>query len=129
MLPCNDPTTHDYSYLIDPEGLSETQGGRKDDGRESGNLKLRYDLLPVKAIREVVKVLTFGANKYGDRNWEKGLAWSRPYAALHRHMSSFWEGEDLDSESGIPHIAHAICSLLFLMEYTFTRLEFDDRPI
>ena len=58
------------------------EGKKFDDG------KLPYDLLPGDAIEEIVKVLQFGAVKYGERNWEKGMKWNRPFAALMRHMLS-----------------------------------------
>ena len=98
------------------------------EGKKNDLGKLRYDLLPVKPLREVVKVLTHGAKFYGDRNWEKGLAWHRCYGAIQRHINSFWEGEDLDPDTGLPHLAHAICECMFLLEFARTHTELDDRP-
>ena len=97
--------------------------GRKDD---SG--KLRFDLVPPEAIRAWVSVLTHGADKYMDRNWEKGMAWGRPYAALCRHSLAWWSGEDIDPESGISHLAHAMCNLSFLITYQERNIGKDDRP-
>ncbi len=51
--------------------------GRKDDAG-----KLPYHLLPSDAVEEILKVLEYGATKYAPRNWEKGMAWSRPFSAL-----------------------------------------------
>jgi len=65
--------------------------GTKHDGG-----KVRYDLIPVKPLYGIAKVFTFGSDKYGDRNWEKGMKISRLYAALQRHMNAFWAGEDID---------------------------------
>ena len=90
--------------------------------------KLRFDLLPVKPIQDLVAVLNYGSGKYADRNWEKGMKWSRCYAALMRHMFSWWGGESSDPETGMSHLAHAACCLVFLMEYEYTKPEFDDRP-
>lgn len=99
------------------------QPGTKYDGS-----KPRVDLLPIYPILEEAKVLTYGAAKYDARNWEKGFDWSRAYGALLRHLFAFWQGEDIDPESGLHHLAHAACELDFLFEFTRTHKEFDDRP-
>lgn len=80
--------------------------------------KPRWDLVPFLEMEEVVKVLAFGAEKYGDNNWTTiSDAESRYFAAAMRHLVS-WKTEDrTDSESGLPHLAHAICCLLFLMAF------------
>lgn len=86
------------------------------DGRKDDNGKLRYDLLPISAVEEIVKVLTFGAGKYADDNWQvvPGLE-SRYYAALQRHLTAWRKGEMIDADSGLPHLAHAGCCLLFIL--------------
>jgi len=89
--------------------------------------KLRYDLVPVAPLEKIVSVLTFGAGKYDDRNWENGFKWSRVYGATQRHLNKWWGGEDLDKESRVTHLAHAACCILFLMEYEETHRELDDR--
>ncbi len=98
------------------------EGKKFDDG------KLPYDLLPGDAIEEIVKVLQFGAVKYGERNWEKGMKWNRPFAALMRHMWAWWRGEGKDPETGLSHLAHAGCCILFLLSYTLRGLGEDNRP-
>lgn len=90
--------------------------------------KPRTDLLPVLALEEVVKVFTYGAKKYSARNWEKGFVWSRPYGACIRHLFAYWRGETIDPESGISHLAHAVCNALFLLEFEIRRTGTDDRP-
>ena len=89
--------------------------------------KLRYDLLPPDALAEVVQIFTDGAAKYGDRNWEQGMSWSRPFAAAMRHLWAWWKGEDTDPESGRPHLAHAACNVLFLLAYQRRGDGADDR--
>lgn len=91
--------------------------------------KVRLDLLPVGPIMEIGKVFTFGAEKYAPRNWEKGLKWSTCIASLKRHIAAFESGEDFDPESGLLHLAHAGCNILFLLEYYKTHPDFDDRQI
>ena len=97
--------------------------GRKDDGG-----KLRMDLLAPEAIKGVAEVLTYGAAKYDDRNWEAGIRWGRVFAALMRHLWKWWGGEDFDEESGLHHLDHAACCLHFLQTYRHTKKSFDDRP-
>ncbi len=79
--------------------------------------KLRYDLLPTDSTAELVKVLTYGANKYAARNWERGQKWSIPYASCLRHLQAWYAGEDNDPESGLSHLAHAACNIAFLLAY------------
>lgn len=87
-------------------------GGLKfDDG------KLPLELPPYDAIREIAKVLQFGAKKYGANNWRKGLSYSRLFGALMRHLWAWWLGEDKDPETGFSHLAHAGCCLLFLLHF------------
>ena len=93
--------------------MGEQAGGKKDDGG-----KPRLDLIPPEAIQALGDVLTFGAGKYGDRNWEKGLQNGRLYAAVQRHLNAYWGGEDLDFESGMPHLWHALTGLAMLTTLT-----------
>ena len=97
-------------------------------GKKHDSGKLRFDLIPTQAEEALASVLTFGADKYEDRNWEKGLKWSRVYGAARRHMNEYWKGNDADPESGMPHLWHALCCLAFLVTYAQTRKDFDDRP-
>ena len=79
--------------------------------------KPRMDLLPPKAIFEVAKVLGFGAEKYGAENWRLlDNLQGRYTAGALRHIFAHMDGEKLDSESGISHLAHALCCLLFKLE-------------
>jgi len=84
---------------------------RKDD-----NGKPRWDLIPWGQVSQVVRVLTFGAAKYAPDGWQHvPEARERYFAATHRHLERWWAGERVDPESGLPHLAHAVCCLLFLM--------------
>lgn len=97
--------------------------GRKDDGD-----KLPLHLLPHDALTEVAKVLDYGQRKYDARNWEKGMAWSRPYSACLRHLWAWWRGQERDPETGLSHLAHAACCVLFLLAYVIRGSLGDDRP-
>ena len=105
------------------EVTTKQSGGEKFDSD-----KLRYELLPPELLEETARVLTFGAEKYSDRNWELGMAWSRPFAALMRHMWAWWGGEDKDPETGYSHLAHAACCIAFLVAYERRGTGTDNRP-
>ena len=81
--------------------------------------KPRWSLLPWKAVNEIVKVLTYGANKYTDDNWHKVVNTSdgedRYFSAMMRHLYAWREGEKVDPESKLSHLAHAGCCLIFLL--------------
>lgn len=84
-------------------------------GKKHDNNKPRFSLLPSQ-IWQVIDVLEFGAKRYGIDNWQQvDNAKERYFNACHRHLQAWWSGERLDSESGLPHLAHAVCCLLFLM--------------
>lgn len=123
------PLDYVPSCLIFIKGLDmETKEEKLKDGVKFDEGKLRFDLLPPHALEKLVEVYTYGARKYADRNWEKGMAWSRTFGAIMRHAWKFWKGEDYDKESGLHHMAHAAFNCLALVEYTKTKPEFDNRP-
>lgn len=104
-------------------------GALKDD-RE----KTRLDLIPPDVLEALGRVLTYGAKKYtrdgesGAWNWARGTDWSRYYAAGQRHANAFWGGEDLDPESGLPHLACALCCFAISFVYWKRGIGKDDRP-
>jgi hypothetical protein len=73
--------------------------------------KVRMILLAPKGLEEEARVMTFGAEKYGDYNWRKGIHISRYLSAALRHIFSVAKGEFLDPESGLSHLAHAKANL------------------
>lgn len=79
--------------------------------------KLRWDLLPFTELEDVVQVLEFGAKKYSAHNWRKGMPVHKVFNSTLRHLFAWWRGEDIDPESGLPHLAHAICNILFIKNY------------
>ncbi len=85
--------------------------GRKDDKG-----KQRWDLLPFGVVDLIVSVLTYGATKYDDHNWEKVLSPDgRYFSALMRHLVAWrLDPESKDPETGLTHLAHALCCLVFI---------------
>lgn len=80
------------------------QESKKNDRKDG---KLRWELLPLETLEEVVRIYTFGAEKYGPNTWQ-GLenGHERYKAALLRHLVSYEKGETYDEESGIHALAH-----------------------
>ncbi len=84
--------------------------GRKDDSEKD-----KWNLLQTKSIRGLVKVLSYGARKYAPENWrlvKDGR--ERYYAAAMRHIHAWRDGEERDEETGLNHLWHAMCCLMFL---------------
>ena len=79
--------------------------------------KVRLDLLPMNALEVVGEVLTYGAAKYAPENWRlvRGWRWRYLGAAL-RHLFAYKRQGPIDPESGLPHLAHAACCILFMLE-------------
>lgn len=99
-------------------------------GGQKGQKLERYDLIPWDFMDELARCYGIGAQKYEDRNWERGYDIGLSMAALMRHLTLFWQGEDFDPESGIHHLAsvvfHAAAMYRFTQKYELD--EFDTRP-
>jgi hypothetical protein len=117
--------THGLTDLLEKTSdVHEIQqaGTKYDEGKPD------MSLLSSVAIEEVAKVMTFGKRKYAAHNWRKGISYSRCIAAALRHIFAYLRGEDIDPESGLSHLGHAICCLMFLLEFILTgRTDLDDR--
>jgi len=92
-----------------------------------GKALIRYDLIAQEPLEELAKLLGYGANKYSERNWEAGFRWSVPVNAMQRHLKAFLGGEDIDPDSGAPHVVAIMCNAMFLAEFRHTHPELDDR--
>ena len=85
-------------------------------GKKYDQNKLRWDLLPIDLLEEIVEIYTFGAQKYGDNQWQNlddGL--KRYYSALMRHLVAWKKGNKIDDESKKRHLAHACWNIIALM--------------
>jgi hypothetical protein len=93
--------------------------------------KTNWSLMPFEALEEINKVLEFGATKYAANNWQEGTGfkYSRVLNSLLRHTFAFMRGEDKDPESGLSHMAHAGCNVLFILYYLKNKARYanDDR--
>ena len=97
-------------------------------GGQKGVKPERYSLMPKPAMDELARLYNEGSKKYAEHNWRRGYDWSKSYDSLIRHATQFWEGEDIDPETGCSNMAgvafHAFALLTFIVEHP----EFDDRP-
>ena len=101
-------------------------------GQKGSKLAQLFDA-PPEALLELAKVYGYGAEKYDHHNYRKGYAWSLSYNAMLRHILASMGGEDIDPESGLPHMAHATWHGLALTQFLIDKLngnhpvELDDR--
>ena len=102
--------------------MDPAKGGIKHDGD-----KTQWHLLPLEAVEGAVRVMMHGAKKYSKYNWANGMPYSRVLDAALRHINSIYQGEDKDPDSGLDHVDHAICELLFLKYYMIHNVGEDDR--
>ena len=110
---------------VDHKKTYHSEGGK--EGIKFDDEKVRMDLIPPELNKAVATVLKFGAEKYSDRNWEKGMSWGRVFGAIMRHLWAWWGGEKNDAESGLPHLWHAGCCIAFLIAYEDREIGTDDR--
>ena len=104
------------------EGWTVKQQGTKSDAG-----KPPMDLLDPEFLEGVAAVLGFGADKYAAHNWRSGINYSRLIGAAYRHLGAINKGEDIDPESGKPHVFHLGCCVMFLSWMMKHRQDLDDR--
>ncbi len=93
--------------------------------------KTRWDLVPLTVIESIAEVMTHGQKKYGANNWQALEDFEgRYFAACMRHLVAWRTEEHTDPESGLPHLAHALTCLTFLLskEFGFDPILDEDAP-
>ena len=110
-----DMYTQSLAELSDRLSKSGNQEAKADSG------KLELTLVNPALIKEVAKVRMYGTKKYGDsENWRK-VEPRRYINALYRHLIAYVEGEEIDSESGLSHLAHMACNISFLLDEKYLK--------
>ena len=121
MMINNRTVRMDTAKLTEWYTPGEALGTKGDKG------KPRWSLLPAGTIAQVIKVLEFGVARYAVDNWmHVEDPKRRYYDAAMRHLQAWWGGEKMDPDSGLPHLAHAVCCGLFLMWFDERK---DDRDV
>ena len=92
------------------ESVMQEQAMRKNEGKP----QLSYVLDVMPALKDMVAVMEFGAEKYERNNWQKGFPKDKLLDSMLRHIDAFYSGEDVDPESGLPHVGHIMCNAAFL---------------
>lgn len=121
-------TDSDTSYApFNKTAVSTKEAIKFDDG------KLDWSLMPFDSVEEILKVLEFGKKKYAAHNWSQGegFKYTRVFNSLMRHLFAWFRGQDNDPETGLSHIAHAGCNILFLLHFIKNKDKYknnDDRP-
>jgi hypothetical protein len=100
---------------------SQSEGLRFNTG------KSRVDLIPGDALLSLGEVFRVGAEKYSERNWEKGMSWNTMLASMLRHTFLFMSGQDRDAETGLLHTQHIAWNALALLTYQLRSAGTDDR--
>jgi hypothetical protein len=108
--------------------IGDVNSSERGSGARYNDDKPDLSLIPLVTLEDEARVWAYGKQKYAAWNWAKGMDWSVPLACALRHLSSWQRGEDIDAESGQPHLAHVMCNIRMLMLYSKTYPEGDDRP-
>ena len=98
------------------------------EGRKDDQDKTRVELISSEFIFALGVILTFGAQKYEERNWELGMKWSRVFGALLRHLWLWWATDVPDKDTGKSHLWHAACCIMFLVTYEIRGIGENDKP-
>jgi len=94
-----------------------------------GEAKAKISDVPTIGILAMGRVFAFGARKYGRFNWrEHEVSSSVYYDAAFRHLAAWFDGEDLDAETGLPHLAHVMACCNILMDAELHCKFNDNRP-
>ena len=112
--------------LVDVGG--EVRVTDPETGGQKGSKLARYDLIPHEALHALAEHFGRGAEKYDDRNWERGYDWALTFAALNRHLWAWWGGEDVDPETGSSHMTAVAWHAFVAVTFQARGLGTDTRP-
>ncbi len=104
--------------------VQTSEQGIKNDAGKPDFTYISYELL-----EQVALVREFGAKKYSRSNWKKGFLVTRSLAAVLRHIFAFLRGETNDPESGLSHLAHAVCGIEHAIYDMQHHPNLDDREV
>lgn len=134
-------SNHELRLLDGHTATSGEVRQTSDSGASKGSKRARFDMIPADALMILAEHYGIGAEKYqpvvnddhpiGIDNWRLGYPWSLSYAAMQRHATQFWGGEDIDQETGSPHLAAVAWHALALLHWSLNeelRGKYDNRP-
>jgi hypothetical protein len=85
------------------------------EARKNDTGKLKYSLISPEFIESLTRVMQYGAEKYAENNWV-GLEKKRIFDALMRHVMEYWKGNEIDADSGLPHLSHIAANAMMLSQ-------------
>lgn len=106
--------------------IGDVASDDRGSGARFNSGKPMMSLIPLIGLRSAAQVFEYGKAKYAAWNWAKGMPWSVPVDCMLRHLEAIQRGEDIDPESGLPHIGHLMCNALMLATYRETYPEGND---
>lgn len=122
-----DPVLSPFSIRMFTDPMSESKATNPKEA--FGSAKAPLSCVPMPVMYEVGLAMLEGALKYGRHNYRvSGVRISTYYDAVLRHITAWWEGQDIDPESGLPHIVKAIACLAVIRDAEMLGLVNDDRP-
>ena len=105
----------DFESLLPETQVAPIEGLKYDTGKNRMGLMCENFS---RALWEVAKVSTFGANRYGANNWQHLENSKERYMdALCRHLFQHLQGEEINEESGLLHLSHCAWNILALLEF------------
>lgn len=116
-----------YETAFDNTPPAEVRIVNPTTGGQKGSKLGRFDLVPSRPLELLAEHYGRGAEKYESRNWERGYNWGLSFAAMMRHAWAFWRGEDIDPETGSPHLVAVAWHAFALLEFGRTCPQLDDR--
>ena len=118
-------------YCVESDAITPLNASVKDSNPKDsiGVKKAPMSTVPSAVVMEIGLAMLEGALKYGRHNYRAiGVRASVYYDAFMRHTMAWWEGEDIDPESGLSHITKALASLAVLRDAMWNDKWVDDRP-
>jgi hypothetical protein len=113
--------------------MSEEEFASSTSGAKREALGVPYfRQLPLEALAAASAALEYGAIKYDNRNWEKGLPWQQMIDSLRRHLDDFERRHDYDDGakgSGLPQVSMIMASAMMLVASVIREIGIDDRMV
>lgn len=117
------PTTQ-VEVIIDPVTWKDTNPKDK-----AASTRLDLSLVPASAIAYAAMAFTEGDLKYGGYNWRTtGVKTSVYVAAAMRHLWKFYNGEECDAHTHVPHLGNALACIMVIVDAIESKKLNDDRP-
>lgn len=116
--------------LVDRANCADVEGAKQTNPKDAvGTGKVPFSTVPAPVIAEIGLGMLEGARKYGRHNYRiAGIRASVYYDAAMRHLTDWWEGQDIDPASGLSHIVKALSTLVVLRDAMNNGKFHDDRP-